>query len=261
MAGVDLSAEPAGTAVAIVEQTDRIRVTALWLGNTDDQVVARTEPAEKIGVDCAFGWPVDFVEFVRGHSDGDVVQRRKDELGKDWRRRLAYRETDRAVSTLVRKQPLSVATDRLGLTAMRCALLLEAFVSAGRDVNRSGSGAVVEVYPGAALKLWGLHAAGYKTSQQILDHLVDVLKDSLPQLELSEFESLVRRSDDALDAVIAGLIALASVHGLCSPIPDEHRQLAEREGWIAIPPQLSVIGGSRGGQSAQVPPAATSMTT
>lgn len=81
----------------------------------------------------------------------------------DWRRTLAYRETDREASRLTGRWPLSVSTDRLGLTAMRCAGLLARIAQSGIEVDRSGAGAVVEVYPGASLRLWQLPTAGYRT--------------------------------------------------------------------------------------------------
>jgi hypothetical protein len=51
--------------------------------------------------------------------------------------------------------PLSVATNRIGLAATRCAGLLARLAADGRPVDRAGTGVVVEVYPAAALKLAG----------------------------------------------------------------------------------------------------------
>jgi hypothetical protein len=46
---------------------------------------------------------------------------------------------------------------------------------------------------------------------------------------------LCRRNDDAFDALIAALVARASDCKLTEPIPEEHRKIARREGWIAVP--------------------------
>ena len=43
--------------------------------------------------------------------------------------------------------PLSVAADRIGLTAMRAAGTLSRLAAEGRPVDRAGNGIVVEVYP------------------------------------------------------------------------------------------------------------------
>ncbi len=125
------------------------------LGAQDELIVDLAAEVDAIGIDCAFGWPDDFVEFVGRHARGERVDLSRDD-GMDWRRRLAYRETDRDVAARTGHRPLSVATDRLGLTAMHCAALLDAISDRIGPVRRSGSGRVVEVYPGAALRVWGL---------------------------------------------------------------------------------------------------------
>ena len=71
---------------------------------------------------------------------------------------LAFRLTDlRVKEKPLSAVPLAVAADRIGKTAMRCALLLDAFGS----VDRSGrSGIVAEVYPAAKRRTWRLSATG-----------------------------------------------------------------------------------------------------
>jgi hypothetical protein len=93
--------------------------------------------------------------------------------------------------------------------AMRCAALQTRLARAGRSVDRSGGGAVVEVYPAASLKVWGLPWRGYKTTenQAVLGTVVDHLRQAVPWLDLGGHEELCRRSDHALDAVVAALTA------------------------------------------------------
>ena len=43
------------------------------------------------------------------------------------------------------------------------------------------------------------------------------------------------KSDDALDAVVAALIARAAATDQTEPISQEHMTTAKREGWIALP--------------------------
>lgn len=237
VAGVDLAAEAAGTAVAVMRvEPGRVALESLRLGADDDALLAATRNARLIGIDCAFGWPVDFVEFVGRHASG---QRLPDSDAGDlaWRRRLAHRETDRVVTERTGARPLSVATDRLGMTALRCAVLLDRLASDGRVVDRSGEhpSAVVEVYPAMALRVWGLARPGYKIAQDARTALIADLGRAAPWLELGEHRTLMTTSADALDAVLAALVALAHERGASIPPAPDERDRARVEGWIAIP--------------------------
>ena len=251
VAGVDLAAEAAGTALAVLYLSGgAVALESLQHGVDDEAIVRATRDVELIGIDCAFGWPSDFVDFVTGHraavelgaADGGVQPAGPTaalEATGDlaWRRRLAYRETDRVVTERTGARPLSVATDRLGMTALRCAVLLRRLTADGRLVDRSGQNgsAVVEVYPAMALRVWGLTRPGYKASMDARRALIADLERAAPWLELGEHRGLMTRSADALDAVLAALVALAHRRGACIP-PELHQQaLAEAEGWISIP--------------------------
>jgi len=78
-------------------------------------------------------------------------------------------------------------------------------------VDRRGTGTVVEVYPAATLKTWNLPYRGYKRppNRAALSRLVDALLQAAPWLSLGRHELTCRRSDHALDAVIAALTARA----------------------------------------------------
>lgn len=234
-AGVDLAADTKKTALAVIRwDAGRAVVERLVLGATDDVIVEVAASADMIGIDCAFGWPDDFVEFVSRHAAGGRVDLSRDS-GIDWRRRLAYRETDRDILRRTGRSPLSVATDRLGLTAMHCAALLDAIADRIGPVARSGSGRVVEVYPGASLRVWGLSRANYKVDAAVRGEAVAHLQRAAPWLELGPAEHDMVRSDDAFDAVIAALIARAHAVGGTHAVPAELREQADREGWIALP--------------------------
>jgi hypothetical protein len=234
--GVDLAAEPVRTAVAALEWGGGGAVVrSLVLGASDDDVVAASREATTIGIDCAFGWPLEFAAFVSAHTRREIIAPRT-LAGRDWRRRLAYRETDRAVKKVTKRWPLSVSTDRLGMTAMRCAELLDAFAATGEDVDRSGGGRLVEAYPAAALRLWGVDTTGYKTRPEAVALAVEALRRAAPWLVLpADAAALMARSDDAFDAVIAALNARAHALGRTVPVPDELREAAQAEGWIALP--------------------------
>lgn len=114
--GVDLAAEPKKTALATVSwRADGASLGHLQVGVDDGTVIDRSRGAGSVGIDCAFGWPIEFVEFVTAHAAESLP--RRNESGLAWRRRLVYRHTDRFVRDLTGQRPLSIATDRLGLTA------------------------------------------------------------------------------------------------------------------------------------------------
>lgn len=240
VAGVDLSAEPPRTAVAILESGNQWRVINLVLGATNADIVEISGGASKIGIDCPLGWPVDFVEFVATHSAAASLVR-SPEMDLAWRQRLTFRETDRDVLARTGQRPLSVAANLLGLVALRCAVLLDDLAARGRDIRRDGLGGVVEVYPAAALRIWNLPTRSYKTDKAARSLLVEELKFAAPFLDLGDHETLCRDSADAFDAVIASLVAMASALESCAPIPAEYADVAKREGWIAVPPALSEL--------------------
>ena len=234
-AGVDLAAEPKGTALAVVDwAAGAAKVIDLQLSVTDEPIVKIASQVDKLGIDCALGWPQEFVNFVSQQSDATLSQHNFDG-GMEWRRSLAYRETDRHVREVTGRWPLSVSTDRLGLTAMQCAGLLTRLSASGIEINRSGSGLVTEVYPGASLRLWGFNTSGYRTSEDLRATLLGTLKAQATWLELGEYEELMISSCDAFDAVIAAIAARASAVGRTLP-PNEDQVITARvEGWVALP--------------------------
>ncbi|MFF2496622.1 DUF429 domain-containing protein [Agromyces sp. NPDC058064] len=234
-AGVDLAADTKKTAIAVIQwESVRATVERVELGAPDEMIVDVAADVDRMGIDCAFGWPDDFVEFVSRHAEGARVDLSRDR-GIDWRRRLAYRETDREVLRRTGRAPLSVATDRLGLTAMHCAALLDALADRIGPISRGGSGRIVEVYPAAALRLWQLSRPGYKTDAEVRAGLIASLEERAPWLDLDSVRRRLIESDDTFDAVIAALIARAHALGETHPVPPAVREQADREGWIVLP--------------------------
>jgi hypothetical protein len=136
--------------------------------------------------------------------------------------------------------PLSVSSDLIAVPALRAARLLT-----GIDFDRSGEGKLVEVYPAAALRRWHLQPAGYKGSagtrarHELVKQFAAITQ---PWLHVSsEGWEACRSSDDAFDALLAALIALARANGRCDPIPSEHLAEAQAEGWIALPQRDSLV--------------------
>jgi hypothetical protein len=229
--GVDLAAQAAHTAVATVEwDAGAARLVDVDIPADDDAVLWQAAQADKVGIDCPLGWPEPFVEFLCAHRA--VAS----ENVPAWRS-LAYRRTDEHVRTATGLTPLSVATDRIGLTAMRAARLQGRLAKCGHDVRRDGAGLIVEVYPAAGLRLWRLPHNRYKgrANNAALGVLVDALLRAAPWLEPGDHERICRHSDHAFDALVAALLARAAARGSTLEPDDGDRETAATEGWIALP--------------------------
>lgn len=242
-AGVDLAAEPKKTAVAVIEWThDRAVVRDLVLNADDASIVDVVRAAHKTGIDCPFGWPDRFVDFVSAHRGGNSHEA-LDASDATWRRTLCYRATDEVVRQELQKVPLSVSTDRIGVTTLRCARLLSTMATDKVRVDRSGvSGAVVEVYPAASMRRWRLWETlgttfPYKGRINVggLTKIAGWLERSQGWLDLGANRELFYKSDDAFDAVICALTARAVNTGLWSVPSKSQRSVGRIEGWIALP--------------------------
>ena len=196
-----------------VRASGRARLVRLDLGATDELLEALVSEADKVGVDVPFGWPDAFVEAVAAHS-------RRSGWPPSGTRQLRFRRTDLYVQETTGKWPLSVSTDRIGITAFRAARFLDHF-----DADRTGAGHFVEVYPAAATRRLDLKP-----------EIADVERRTRTWLDIpAELRPKLSASRDALDSLIASLVTRAAAVGLCDPIPREHLDAAAREGWIAIP--------------------------
>jgi hypothetical protein len=216
--GVDLATEPANTAIAVIEwRSAGARVVAAELPGGDDAVLRHAQDADKVGIDCPPGWPDTFVEFLNAH-DEHRLRLPEEMTSAAWRRSLAYRSTDEHVRSTLGTIPLSVAADRIGITAMRAARLQVLLAAQGHTIDRAGSGLIVEVYPAAGLKRWNLPHRSYKgnNGRSALNELVDQLQERAPWLNLGHREQDCRRSDHVLDAVVAALLARAAALNLTS---------------------------------------------
>jgi hypothetical protein len=231
--GIDLASQPRSTAACAIEwRAGRARVIDVACDQDDDALVKRIAGADKVGLDVPFGWPDAFVEAVaRFH------------MGRAWPEAtvtaLRYRETDRVVAARTGRWPLSVSTDLIGVPTFRAARLLARLAVEGHAVDRSGAGRLVETYPAAALRLWGFASTGYKRRDgrpSLLALLRQLEARTRGWLDLgAAARRLCRGSDDALDAVVAALVARAAALGLCDGPPPRLADTAAREGWIALP--------------------------
>ena len=233
-AGVDLASQAARTAACVIDWSDqRATVVELTLGVDDDSISALIARVDKLGIDAPLGWPIAFAEAVVGYSvDGSwpIEYRHIDNAS------YRYRRTDLWVwKNLGTSPPLSVSADRISLPAMRAAALLS---HVRQHSARDGSGVIVEVYPAAALRRWGLRSRQYKRKENS-DARRELVARLLTETTWLSIESsgvdLCIDSDDAFDALVAALVARAAAMELVEPIPGEDLTSALREGWIAVP--------------------------
>lgn len=198
-------------------------------GVGDAAIVEAVGVAEVVGIDCPLGWPEAFVRAVEAHHAFEAWPAGAYEEASA---ELCYRRTDRYLQAQGIR-PLSVSADRIAAPAMRCAKILAEL----NVKDRSGEGGrYFEVYPAAALSIWGLREkkARYKGREGAaeLRALVDRLCRAAPWLELDRKQLT---NDHRFDALIAALIARAAHLQQTAPIPEADREAARREGWIALP--------------------------
>jgi hypothetical protein len=131
---------------------------------------------------------------------------------------------------------LSVSADRIAYPAMRCAGLLAELAADGHRVVRSGRDSVVaEVYPAAALRVWGCRTTSYKTDLGSRAALVAELAQRTSWLDWGDHRAVCVTSADALDAVVCALIAGAVMVARTAGPSLDDRVIAEEEGWIHLP--------------------------
>jgi predicted nuclease with RNAse H fold len=238
--GIDLSADVDGTAACTIRWEDGkafVEVPRRRLGNAELRELIAA--ADWSGIDAPFSWPVPFRDALTEHAAGGGWD-------EDYRSpRFQYRATDLFVTGIARR-PLSVSTDRIGVTAMRCARLLE---EVGRDrgkrLDPTGRDQVVEVYPAAALSAWGAKEAGfdpqgYKVGPQANEKrrkLVEAfIRETAGWLDFPEgAQRECIASHDPLDAFIAALATRAAQLGRTREPETDEQSLAPIEGWIHVP--------------------------
>jgi predicted nuclease with RNAse H fold len=249
--GIDLSASDAKTAACSIRWSrGTAEVLSIENGLDNSQLVERIIRHEQTAIDAPFGWPEKFIDAVREWRDEQAwsLNPWPPDSSDPARQELRFRNTDRVVAEIYR--PLSVSTNLLGITAMRCAsLLTELAKSSGTPVDRAGGGCVCEAYPAAALTAWSLEdggpkldpvgykdrsAAARKKRRELTNELLGALGDDFGIEEKHKDECY--RSDDALDALICALVARARQQGrTVEASRGAESRSAAVEGWIHLP--------------------------
>ena len=232
--GIDLAAQPAGTAACRL-RWGATSAEALTLAQDldDEALTALRHEADIVAIDAPFAWPEGLSSALAMWSE----QRRWPHIAPQ---QLRYRVTDLEVQRQTGIWPLSASADRIGVCAWRCAKLLSAW--GVRDL--AGGDGVVEAYPAAALRCWGLTSRGYKArSPRAGDRagaarrqIIAALQRACPWLQLTSAQwTACQESHDVLDAVICALVAGAVSIGAVRSPTEAQAGAAEREGWITLP--------------------------
>jgi len=226
--GIGLAADPKRTAAVAIDWNESSADCSVVEGGDDETLVAAMLHSDKVGVDAPFGWPVDFVRSVTTHTEGGP-----------WpdcdREKLRYRLTDRAVRQRFPSiVPLSASSDRIAVTAMRCAALTTRWETTSQQpVDRTGRGRLAEVYPAASLAAWGLNHKGYKGK-----HKLETLRLLVDQVAASagiDAPTIAVWDDNIFDAWVASLTARVLVLGRTVKPTSRELSSARVEGWIHVP--------------------------
>ncbi|CAB4757431.1 MAG: DUF429 domain-containing protein [Actinobacteria bacterium] len=244
--GIDLAAQPKTTGLVLLSRKTKAADNQGWVAElppspaTDELLIDLGSQVDVIGVDAPLGWPEPFVQAVMAHQSFNPWP------GTENRRPLTHRLTDDRVRDQGWGQPMSASADRLGSVAMRCALLQREWANRwGAAAERDGSGRLLEVYPAAALRVWGISQPGYKggtkdaadPARKARNKIFTALRTATePWLDLVSVRESCVDSDHTLDALISAVIALLAQWSATSrPESDEDLRLAKVEGWIHVP--------------------------
>ena len=218
--GIDLATRSGVTGVCEIDWTGPVRVGVVDVGApTDDELVAHMRRVLDAGgwvaIDAPFGFPRVFTDAVLAWStDGQVDAAAQPapswlDPGAPWdpiNRRLSDGYVHmrlaavRGAGDSSVTWPLSAVVERITPTVIRCAELLSRTTGI---VDRVGFDThVVEAYPAAALRLWGIPITGYKNPNNIAARrqLLDSLHEQAPWLEFGERDAELVATDDAIDA-------------------------------------------------------------
>jgi predicted nuclease with RNAse H fold len=260
--GIDLATEAKRTGVVIVTVNGATAVASMPADGfvADDRgLVEVVDRTTVVGLDSPLGWPDDFVSAVTAHRQSARWPTFEHRSTDKMRESLRHRKTDLFVRSLgLGATPLSVSSDLIGVVAMRGAWLQSAWAQKwGRLEPRDGSGRLVETYPAAALRAWGLLARrGVRYKGGGVGELRDGQRSERARI-MSEIEEQTNSwlrvpdalrdeavaSDHTLDALVCALVALATRAKVTHSTPEESREAALREGWIHVPSDaLSSLG-------------------
>lgn len=130
--------------------------------------------------------------------------------------------------------------------AFRCARLQTRLADElwnGVLAPRDGTGRLVEVYPAAALKLWGLPYRGYKPAgsgkaeqgRAVRGEIVEGLAERLG-VGVGKLPGECVVNDDVMDALVSAMVVTEVIKGkTVKPVTEQERAAAMVDGWMHVP--------------------------
>lgn len=228
--GIDCAVQPENRGVAVGVFDGKKCSIVLPGAKTDTEIAAlvlhyrRNSNRVLIAIDAPLGWPAEMGANLAIHEAGQVLDVTSDLLFR--------RETDRFVKEKAGKQSLDVGADRIARTAHAALKILSATGSMPPLAWKSyfEDVAVIEVYPAATLKIYGLPHVGYKESskQPVRRAILNGLQ---AKLTIIDDRPLIDDAD-VLDAVVCVLAGVDFLSDACYQPEDVMR--ANKEGWIWI---------------------------
>lgn len=195
-------------------------------------------PFVLLAIDAPLGWPEPLSVTLGKHNAGDEISTAANAMFR--------RHTDRFVQERIGKTPLEVGADRIARTAHAAlAFLGEMRRRLRYDIPLAWSPeqcdpiSAIEVYPAATLLAHTINASGYKKPGNFTARDV-IIKSLRSHLRLPQDVSLIRKSADALDAVVCLLAGADFLRG--QAMPPTNLSLAKKEGWIWVCPLLKGAG-------------------
>jgi len=242
-----------GGSTGICEIDWESRTSFVEVGKFDDGLIAsRVKDVQADGgwtaIDAPFGFPAAFSRAVSDWFNRGTVMADSDH---DIRRRIsdayvATRQAELKSGALPggwNPWPLSSVVDLITPSVIRCARILTA-VHGGQPVDRIGlNSRVVEAYPVATLRVWGVATQKYKSTASDCDLIFENLcgRAGVRRPELRG-KLATGCDDDAVDAFVCALLArtVALSGGATGPArvekPSLELPVIETEGWIHLPP-------------------------
>jgi hypothetical protein len=226
---------------------DTAKLVHLQHGAGDPEIIGMAMGPDIVGINCPFGWPRLFVEFLTKYTAGQVggVSAELNPMNPE----LRYRLTDEFVTHVVPgARPPSPSSGSTAAATLRCATILANSGHPPELLDFNGKPRnVFEVYPPASLSQWGLPYKGYRgaTGQPLLSSMVTKMVKynhyAGPWLRLGQWLDTCRKDADAFEAVVASLSARAAQLGRAiKPGNKFELEAAGAEGWIWLPDEESL---------------------
>jgi predicted nuclease with RNAse H fold len=237
LVGIDLATTPRSTGVYVLEDHAILHVgIGAGTARHPSWLVDRCAGANVVAIDVPFGWPKPFTEALAGYRVGDRLSLERNQY--------RLRKTDFWLKEKFPPlNPIAVATDKLGSTAIVGANLVHALRERGFYLAPASvmTPAAVEVYPAASLRAWGLPHKNLDVPG-VLDRICEAFDLSIGDQELRR----VVGCRHCFDALLSSLTAREYADGLTFDPPEElSDDVLNIEGWIRVPSRG--LGGTRPG--------------